>query len=37
MILEKYEILTFFSYTITLLLLLRNMMVICYKELLIKD
>ena len=37
MISEKYQILTFFSYTIILLLLLRNIMVICYKELLIKN
>ena len=37
MISDKYQILTFFSYAIILLLLLRNIIVICYEELLIKD
>ena len=35
MILEKYQ--TFLNYTIMLLLLLRNIMVICYKDFLIED
>ena len=37
MISEKYQLLTFFSDTIILLLLVRNIMVICYEQLLIKD
>ena len=37
MISKKYQTLIFLSYTIILLLLLRNIMLICYEKLLIKD